>query len=141
MTASLRLIQRHQRFVALAAATAAFGVLYFAARLFIGDYGLLGLDDNAIRSIAHFCVYGTLGLIVARALWNMATLAWLITVLFATAEELHQLFVQYRFACVEDWAMNVAGITAFLAAARCYRCFARNNNANNAPVTRPANHH
>jgi hypothetical protein len=124
MTASLL---RHQRILALTSAAICFAILYFAAKLFIGNYSLLGLDDNTIRSIAHFSVYGTLALIVARALWNIAPLAWLITVLFATAEELHQLFVQYRFACIQDWTINIMGITTFLLGAHCYYFFTSKN--------------
>ncbi len=117
MTATIRLIQRYHRMLALALAATGGAVLYFAASLFIGDYGLVGLDDDAVRAIAHFCVYGALAVFVAKALWNLHALAWLLTVLFATAEELHQLFVQYRFACVGDWSINVLGITICLIAA------------------------
>jgi len=102
------------RFAILGLAASAFATLFAAASWFIGDMGVVGLSDNAVRSVAHFTVYGTLAALVARSLWNMHLLAWLIVTLAATAEEVHQLFVQYRFASVGDWAINIAGITVFL---------------------------
>jgi hypothetical protein len=102
------------RFAILGLATSAFATLFAAASWFIGDMGIAGLSDNAVRTCAHFTVYGTLAALVARSLWNMHLLAWLIVTLAATAEEIHQLFVQYRFACVDDWLVNMAGITVFL---------------------------
>jgi VanZ family protein len=95
-------------------ATSAFATLFAAASWFIGDMGVAGLSDNAVRCVAHFTVYGTLATLVARSLWNMHLLAWLIVTLAATAEEIHQLFIQYRFASAGDWAINLAGITVFL---------------------------
>lgn len=108
---------RRHRVLLFATALVGFGVLYVGARLFTGDYGVAGLSDDAIRTMAHFGVYGTLALLLAAALRGRGLLAWLLTVLLATAEETHQLFVQFRFACIGDWLVNVAGISAFLIAA------------------------
>jgi len=116
----LRLILHSQsrplRAIALLAASAGFGILYFAASLFTGDYGFAGLTDDAVRTVAHFSVYGLLAAILARAIGRRHLLAWLIAALLATSEEIHQLFVPYRFACVGDWTTNMLGITAFLIA-------------------------
>ena len=102
----------------MAAAICGFGVLYLAARQFDGEYAFFGLSDNAIRAMAHFTVYGTLALLTAKALFNQYLLAWIISVLLSTGEEIRQLFIPYRFGSVGDWMINVAGITLFLAAAR-----------------------
>ena len=99
------------------AAATGFAVLYLAARQFDGNYGLLGLSDEAIRGCGHFVVYGCLALLTAKALFNEYLLAGVLSVWLATGEEIHQLFVRYRFACIEDWVINVAGISTFLLAA------------------------
>ncbi len=106
-----------RRLAFLAAALTGFVVLYAAARQFAGDMDMLGLSDEVVRTIAHFTVYGTLALLMAKALFNHYLLCWIITILLATGEEIHQLFVPFRFACPQDWMVNVAGISMFLVAA------------------------
>ena len=98
----------------LVVAVAGFAVLYLAARRFDGNYGLLGLSDEAVRRFAHFVVYGGLALLTAKALFNEYLLAGVLSVLLATGEEIHQLFVPYRFASMHDWAINMAGVSTFL---------------------------
>lgn len=91
-----------------------FTTLYVAAGRFGFDAGIMGLSDDAVRTIAHFTVYGSLAFLLARALRNWHLLAWLISVLAATGEEINQLFINWRFSCIEDWMLNVAGITTFI---------------------------
>ena len=97
-------------------ALAGFTLLYLAARSFAGDYGVIGLSDDTIRAIAHFTVYGSLALVLAKALFNQFLLCWSISIALATGEEIHQLFVAYRFASTGDWMINLAGISVFLLA-------------------------
>ena len=94
-----------------------FALLYLAARAFDGDYTVVGFSDNAVRLMAHFPVYGSLALLLAKALCNQYLLAWLISTVAATGEETHQLFVPFRFSSVEDWSVHMLGITVFLLAA------------------------
>jgi len=100
----------------LAIACGGFAILYVAARQFTGDYGLIGLSDNAVRSIAHFTVFGGLALLMAKALFGQYLLCWVISVLLATGDEIHQLFIKFRFAGIEDWLINGVGISTFLLA-------------------------
>ena len=88
--------------------------LYLAASAFAMDTGFAGLTDDQVRLGLHFVVYGSLAVCLARALGNWHLLAWLITSLLATGEEIHQLFVPFRFSCLGDWMTNLAGITMFL---------------------------
>ena len=118
MKRACQLTYRLRRALALIVAASGFSVLYFAARALGFEVQVAGISDQDVRPIAHFCVYGVLALILAKALWNQYLLAGLIAVLLATGEEVHQLFVPFRYAGVSDWLINVAGITAFLVAAR-----------------------
>ena len=108
-----------QRLALMSIVAAGFAVLFLAARRFTADLGIIGLSDDAVRVIAHFCVYGTLAVLLAKALFSQYLLAWIVIVPLATGEELHQLFVPYRFCGIGDWAINMTGITVFLLAA-CY---------------------
>ena len=102
----------------MAACVAAAGFLMLLARpqWFAGDAGVWGLPDRVVRMAGHFVVYGLLSVILARALGRRLLLAFLISAVLATAEEIHQLFVPYRFGCVSDWLVNLAGMATFLGA-------------------------
>jgi hypothetical protein len=115
MTLTAYLVQTIRRLLLLAIAAAGFGTLYFASPFFAGDYGVAGLSDDFVRDVAHVVVYGTLAATLGWAL-SWRTLAWLLSVLCASAEEVHQLFIPWRFGCLGDWCLNVAGITLFLLA-------------------------
>lgn len=93
-------------------------MLYLAARALGFEVQVAGISDQDIRPIAHFCVYGLLALLLAKALWDQYLLAWLIAIVLATGEEVHQLFVPFRYAGVTDWLINFAGITVFLLAGK-----------------------
>ena len=103
-----------RRLLPLLAALSGFAVLYAASGHFAGDYELPGISEHTVRGVAHFSVYGMLALMVAAALgrWHLA--AWLICILLATVEEVHQLFIPGRFCSMGDWIINACGITFFL---------------------------
>ena len=115
---SISLAYRFRRLLGLSLAAAGFGVLFLAARSLGFDLEVAGISDEDVRPFAHFCVYGSLAVLLAKALWRQHLLAWLIAVVLATGEEVHQLFVPFRYATLTDWAVNIAGITVFLLAAK-----------------------
>ena len=49
-------------------------ILYGAAKVFVGDSGLLGLSDASVRAVVHFSGYGLLALLLATVLghWRLA---------------------------------------------------------------------
>jgi hypothetical protein len=118
MKRSIQIAYRFRRALALMLAACGFGVLYFAAQALGLELKVAGISDEDLRPIAHFCVFGTLAVMIAQAVWSQYLLAWLLAVVLATGEEMHQLFVPYRYAGVGDWLINVAGITVFLIVAK-----------------------
>ncbi len=78
--------------------------------------------------VAHFCLYGVLGLLLARAArvslwpWQRLVLLALAISAFGVLDELHQLFIPGRSAEVMDWLMDTTGsatgIVAFTLAMR-----------------------
>jgi hypothetical protein len=89
-------------------------MLFVAARALGADLGVAGIPEPIVRGVGHFAVYGMLAVAVAMACGRQFLLAWLAVMLLATAEELHQLVVPYRYACVHDWLINLAGVTTCL---------------------------
>lgn len=87
------------------------GLLFGAARLLGGDLGVLGIPEPVVRGAGHFTVYGTLAVATATVLGRRFLLAWLVIMVLATVEELHQLVVPYRWCSMADWSINAAGIT------------------------------
>jgi VanZ family protein len=76
--------------------------------------GIPGLDK-----VVHFSMYGILGLLVARALEAPRDLPTRVNALtamlvFAFADELHQLLIPGRSASVWDWTADAAGALAGL---------------------------
>jgi len=118
MKYSIQFAYRFRRLLGISLAAAGFAVLFLAARTLGFDLKIAGISDEHLRPIGHFCVYGSLAAVMAKVLWNRHLLAWLITVLLATGEEVHQLFVPYRYGDIADWAVNVVGITMFLVVAK-----------------------
>jgi VanZ family protein len=63
----------------------------------------------------HFCLYGGLGVLVARAAalrgWPLRRLVWmgLLLSVWAALDELHQLFIPGRSAEVGDWLSDTLG--------------------------------
>jgi VanZ family protein len=84
----------------------------------IPDLGTgLGTWDLVLRKIAHFCEYGILGLLLARAIPD-ERVALAVGVLYAGTDELHQHFVAGRHAAVRDVAIDSAGVLAGVALRR-----------------------
>ena len=76
--------------------------------------------DFLFKKSAHFTVFGTLAMLIWRALewrprgWRWA---WLLTVLYACSDELHQSFVAGRHPQVTDVIIDACGAaTALLVA-------------------------
>ena len=69
----------------------------------------LGTWDLVLRKLAHFCEYGVLGLLLARAA-GRETVALAAGVAYAVTDELHQSFVPGRNAAFRDVAIDWAGV-------------------------------
>jgi len=95
-------------------ALAGFASLYVFDRHLAGHIGLLGLPDRMVHRVGHILVYGSLAVLVAKALRRRWVLAWFVSILLATAEEYHQLFVPGRYASVDDALVNLTTISCFL---------------------------
>ncbi|HEY1358736.1 MAG TPA: VanZ family protein [Thermoleophilaceae bacterium] len=84
----------------------------------------LGLADTIGRKVVHFCEYGLLTLLWARALRTRvearraAVLALLIASLYAVTDEFHQRFVRGRHGSPVDWAIDTAGAATATVALR-----------------------
>ncbi|MFP4222805.1 MAG: VanZ family protein [Phycisphaeraceae bacterium] len=100
----------------LAATLGGFAALFAGASVLGCDIHLLGVSDEAFRPAAHFLVYGLLAGLLAYGTGGRYGLAWAVSILFATGEELYQLTLPSRVGSFGDWAINLAGITAFLVA-------------------------
>ncbi|MAE63789.1 MAG: hypothetical protein CMJ18_05910 [Phycisphaeraceae bacterium] len=108
--------QRTRRLAALAICATGFTVLFAGAKHLAGDLSVAGLSDEFIRGMAHFCGFGLLALILARAIGQRFLLAWLVSMVLATGEEVHQLVVPFRCSCPGDWLINAMGISTILIA-------------------------
>lgn len=101
----------------LAITAVGFATLFAAARAFGGDMSLPGIPEPVVRGAGHFTVYGLLAVALAMATGRQFLFAWLLVMLLATAEELHQLVIPYRYCGIADWLINLAGVTTWLTAA------------------------
>jgi VanZ family protein len=72
------------------------------------------LPDGADK-VVHFLMYGSLGLLVARALlsergnWRTAILTLVFALAFAAVDEWHQQFIAGRSADAADWTADALG--------------------------------
>lgn len=79
---------------------------------------LLGPDVDALSSVAHFCEYAVLGMLLMQALrLHMPTRrAFLVAVvcasLYGATDEVHQLFVSGRMSDPVDWMIDTMGAAA-----------------------------
>ena len=86
----------------------------------VSDLGTgLGTWDLVLRKIAHFCEYGILGLLLARAADEPVAVA--VGVAYAGSDELHQHFVPGRHAAFRDLAVDAAGVLTGVIVARIFR--------------------
>ena len=88
-------------------------VIVWAAVIFafssVPDLGTgLGGWDLVLRKLAHAAEYAILGALLVRAT-GRARLAFVLAVLYAASDELHQHFVEGRVAAVHDVAIDAVG--------------------------------
>lgn len=76
---------------------------------------LLGPDADVVSSIAHFCEYTVLGVLLANALrchlplGRACLIAIVCASLYGVSDEFHQLFVPGRMCDPMDWLVDTAG--------------------------------
>jgi VanZ family protein len=73
----------------------------------------LGTWDYVLRKCAHMTEYGVLAFLLARALLRAAP-AFVVGVLYAASDEVHQEFVRGRHASPIDVAIDAVGVVAGL---------------------------
>lgn len=77
--------------------------------------GAFGTTGDPMSSVAHFCEYLVLGILLVNALRSHLPLSQAIVVGIACAsaygvtDEIHQLFVEGRYCDIVDWATDTAG--------------------------------
>jgi VanZ family protein len=69
----------------------------------------LGTWDTILRKLAHGTEYAVLGLLLVRAV-RRPPLAFVLGVLYATSDEIHQAFVPGRHASPVDVAIDALGV-------------------------------
>ena len=93
-----------------------FATLYLASRVFAMDVNFGGLDHETVHNAGHIFVYGTLSVLLAKAMGNRFLLAWVISNLLAGGEEFYQSFVPGRVSSLDDALLNFVSISVFLLA-------------------------
>jgi VanZ family protein len=88
-------------------------VLVWAAVIFafssVPDLGTgLGGWDLVLRKLAHAAEYALLGALLVRAT-GRGGLAFILAVLYASSDEIHQTFVEGRVGAVHDVAIDAVG--------------------------------
>lgn len=70
--------------------------------------------DYAVRKTAHFCEYGLLGLLLCLLLRSYGCNAklppWILGVIYAVTDEIHQMYVPDRTGKVEDVLLDALGV-------------------------------
>jgi VanZ family protein len=90
-----------------------------AAAIFIqsNDESVVALPGRS-DLLAHFAAFGTLAALVLRGCadgawravsWRRGGIAWLVTIVYAASDEVHQAFVPGRTAAIDDWAADTLG--------------------------------
>jgi VanZ family protein len=80
----------------------------------IPDLGTgLGTWDTILRKLAHGTEFALLGALLLRAL-RRPLLAFLLGVLYATSDEIHQVFVRGRHGSPVDVAIDAIGVAVGL---------------------------
>lgn len=90
------------------------------------DHATINLIVFLVRKCAHLTEYAVLGLLLWRALrqptaedprpwdWRQAGVALLVTALYASSDEIHQLFVPHREGRLHDVVIDTAGAAVAL---------------------------
>lgn len=141
MDRTVRAIILHQRILLGIAVAVGFSVLYLGSRFFGNEgikYLFAGIEGESFHTAGHIFVYGTLSVLLARALDGRYLLAWLISNLLAAGEEWHQLVVPGRVASIEDEMLNFVAITFFLLLAWAIEPFIRRRFAKPPATPQPS---
>ena len=79
--------------------------------------GLIGKIDHIIRKLAHFCIYTLLGIVLMLFLstTNLTNkkrilIAMVFGLLYATSDEIHQVFISDRIARISDVLIDTLGV-------------------------------
>jgi hypothetical protein len=108
-----------------AALTVWLPVVVWAAVIFafssVADLGTgLGTWDLVLRKIAHGCEFAVLGALLVRALRDERA-AFVVGVLYAVSDEVHQLFVPGRVGAPLDVVIDAIGVAVGVLLWRRYR--------------------
>ena len=78
---------------------------------------LIGKIDHIIRKLAHFCIYTSLGIVLMLFLstTNLTNkkrilIAMVFGLLYATSDEIHQVFISDRIARISDVLIDTLGV-------------------------------
>ena len=143
MDRAVRVIFIYQRILLGTVVATSFAVLYLASQLFGNEgikYLFAGIDGELIHLAGHIFVYGTLSVLLARALGGRYLFAWLISNLLAAGEEWHQLVVPGRVASIRDALLNFVAITFFILLAWAIEPFIHERLRRSTPTPQPSNH-
>lgn len=92
-------------------------VVLLIAGIFLGGAapGAGSLFPPPWDKVVHFCVFGTIGLLLGLAFPRLPLWAiWLLVVVTGAADELHQLFLPGRQAGLDDLLADALGALAML---------------------------
>ena len=95
-----------------------FVAIVLMAQALAFDVTALGVNDKELQPMAHFLVFGTLAVLLAKGAGDRYGLAWCVAMAVATVDEIHQIYVPGRFATLSDWTINLLGITTLLMLAK-----------------------
>ena len=79
----------------------------------------LGKEDLSLDKLAHLIEYGVFSFLLVRAFYFMKTpsvlkkaiiLTVVLSIIFAAADEIHQIFIPGRFASLNDFWADLGGI-------------------------------
>jgi hypothetical protein len=107
---------RAQRHLCILAAFVLMAGLAVAAQPLAADLSLAGIDEDILRGIGHFTIYGGLAFLLSAGFAGRAGAAFAVAAALAAAEELHQAVVPERTCSAGDWLLDVTGITCVLLA-------------------------
>ncbi len=117
------------------------GIVEWIAPIFFKDFDklpqlqreeLLSRLDHIIRKIAHFCIYATLGALLALAFFYFEkTYVWHVAIpllcgaLYAAGDEIHQYFVPGRGPLFSDVVLDSSGVLCGALVIMIFACIIR----------------
>ncbi|MFC3342929.1 VanZ family protein [Paenibacillus abyssi] len=96
-------------------------VSYGKQEISVRKSGEAGFIEFLLRKTAHFVLFGILGFLLVRVLYRFLPgprtyiIAWIISGVFAAADEWHQHFTPMRTARLADVILDLAGATLGIA--------------------------